>query len=362
MKFCSKCGSQLGEGIRFCATCGTPVPVEEATSQIQEKAPEAAPVEATEALQQEKTAPSNEQSAPHAATAQPAPVFAQPMLPSAIRILKALGTSPLFLVGVIAFTLNLFMTFINSFSGASNIVATIYRIASALDLEYMLADVLEDLYRFAATGNVLGTLVGMMPGIIIAIGLWMTYGACASKAPKKLGTAGLTMIKVLTIINLVFVCLALVIGELLLFVGLIAALDSFAGTEGAMVIGVIMIFVLLCMVLSIVYYAKVIKSLNAAKNTAITGRPFANASIFVGVLCFISAVCSIIGIIPTTVTAAAGFAPIGVFFANLITTICSATMSICFGALIFKYRSQMKSIQMQMYAPQPPVYGVNQNW
>ena len=360
MKFCSQCGSELQDGIRFCASCGTPVPTEETTPAAQEVAPEVAPIETAEPEQQ--ATPSVEvQAAPQP---QAAPVFTQPILPPAIKALKSLGTSPLFLVGVIAFTVNLFMSLITSVSGTSGIMGIIYRIASELDMEYAVYNALDGMHRFATVSSAIGTIIGMIPSIILAIGLWMIFAACASKTAGKLGTGGLTTIKVMTMNNLIFVCIGLVISELALLVALIAALNSFAGEEGAIAIGIIMLVVLLCMVLSIVYYAKVLKSINAAKNTAITGRPYAQTSRFVGVLCYIGAVCSIIGIIPSIGTVLTGYMGIGGFFASLMTTICSVATSICFGVLIFKYRSQMTGIQMQtaMYAPQQPVYGANQNW
>lgn len=325
MSFCSKCGNNIADGVSFCSKCGAKItPFEQAQKVAEENVTTYA-----ESVSQ--------------------PVYRPVSYPPTIMAIKKLGSAPLFLIAVIAFTINVLWSFIMSVSGKTGITSALYMAANSLmsidsDAAYYIMDMIDEGYAVMRGVDVLFAIISIIPVALTAVGLWMIFASCADKSGKKLGTGGLSVIKIISIINLVFVCIGAFLIEIVFLIAMIASANSFAGGDVAWVFGLSMLLVLLVYIPVIIYYVKVIKSINVAKHSILTARPCEKASRFVGVLCYAGAGVTVIGFIVSVIQAIVTFGYMGGVFSNFVTTICSTTAYICFGMLIFRYRAYMMNI------------------
>lgn len=356
--FCPNCGVKNEDGVAFCKNCGTKLgniaPVRDQTadqSNIQTDATIQQPVEVEQP--REVFAPTAQQPAlaqqaapaEHATPAAPyAPVVraAQPRSNHPVlKTVKDIGASPLFLIAVIAFTAALFFNLVSIFTRGS---ASIYSLNEALG-RFGIDELNGTLYQMNDYLKAIGVF-GLIPSAIYLIGLWLIFAGAQQRGSAGMPTAGLTTIKVMAIIALVFVCIALALSEIVCVLAIIgiAGYYSYAnvlprdyGYDGAenmvstfatailvgLAIGVLIVYVLF-----IVYEAKIISTINAVKSTILTGNPNYKVSGFVAVMNFIIAFFSLFGLF------AGGFAA-------MLAETCSITALICFGILIFKYKSAM---------------------
>ena len=300
--FCKQCGTENAEGSAFCKNCGINL---------------SAPV-------------------------QPAPVYAaptpavKPPLSSnpVLNAVKKIASSPLFLVAVIALSVQILASIIGAAAGGAILRELIYSVLYELggNIPYEVYDVLDKIAMVGSGPVVVGTIIGLIPTILICVGLWLTYASAASRASDTMKTSGLTMIKVISIIQLVSTCIWFAIIEILLMLIVIAvgAADVY---EAGIIIAILIFMVILfaaAFVLEIIYLAKIIKSINTAKKTIATAVPSDKVSSFVAVMNFISAAGFIFSLITSFISSAAAM-----------------TSLICFGILIFKYKSAMRTLMYQ---------------
>ena len=336
MKICPSCGAQLNDSASFCNICGADVrgTVAQPAAQQQDFAPQnpaVAPEQRFNQVQQ------NQFSQP---VYQPVTANANPAR-SAIDVMRSFANGSLFLVGIIAFSLSVIFTFI---SQLSNNIASFDSIRDLLDKIGLdsAADNIIDSAQSASTGALIAAII---PSVLIAVGLWLTYISFKDKSGAPIKTSGLTMIKVINIIGLVFLCIGCAIVEIVLLVGAFgisqAKNEVSSGDAKALLnLGsglMIVLFIVLAIVftLCIVYFAKVISSINTAKRTIMTGVASDKVSGFVAVIAFISAFVTFISV----------FSAEGA--SGVLAALCSVTASICFGVLIFQYKKAMRPL---MYA------------
>lgn len=315
--FCKHCGTENAEGAAFCKNCGTNIS-------------QATPVQA---------APT------YTAPVYMAPVVkVKPPLSShpVLNVVKQIASSPLFLVAIIAFSLNLLVSLFALTNIGNSFTYMLYEVLDefgrAVPYEvYEFIDQISDVG--SAVFGVFG-IIALIPSIIVCIGLWMTYGSAVSRVSDGMKTAGLTMIKVVVIIELVSYCVLLTLVDFLLIFGIVASAMSPEYIAGALValFVILLIVVTALLVLDIVYLAKIVKSINTAKNTIITGEPSDDISGFVAVWTFVKA---------------------GALLFSLITSFLASALSmtslICFGILMFKYKNKMSAL---IYNAQRSVNGV----
>ena len=303
MKFCSKCGGHINEGINFCPHCGARL-------------------------------------AANTQTYEPEYVYSQP---SAAEALRKLGASPLFLSAVIIYALSALFSFFSSVSDSSGIMGYIYRIASMLDSEYIMYAYMDEIYSIASVGSIISSLFGMIPAILVWIGLLLVYRACKNPRGNTISLVGFNVLKVLKILGLVFICIGFFITELILLIALIASASTFSGSDTSGILFAAMAIILALAVISIIFYIKVLTSLDSAMYTILTGTPDCRASRFVGIICFIGAALSVLGILGQIISLTAGVSVTNLFFGILL-AILRASEAAIFGILIFRYRSKMKSL------------------
>ncbi len=332
MAFCSRCGKQLDSSASFCSACGAKTSfAQPAQSQHQAQA---------QTSDQHYTRPGFQPSYN---------TRVQPATP-AIAMLKKVASSPIFLIGVIALSMNALLQLLTAATAVSPIhsfFGALYEFAYSVDF-YEMIDFLDDIYymfaysRFNALA-VVTTLIGMIPLIITIVGLWLIFATGVSRSNGGFSTTGVTMVKVINIINLVFACISFGFVAIFVLIAFIAL--TMAGSEYIPVaIGVFIVFLIFiaAAVLSIIYYNKITKSLNAIKFIATTGKPTSYASTFVGVFCFIGAGFTFISsLISLGTIFSYGSYYVASNFISLLTTLCSVTATACFGATIFYFRSKM---------------------
>ncbi len=247
-----------------------------------------------------------------------------------LNVVKRLASSQLFLVAVIAYSAQILFAIVNSAGTGAKVEILLYQLLDSLggNVPYEAYKFVDSLSRIGDIPFVIGTFLGLIPSIIICAGLWMTYASAKNRLVDGMSTAGLTMIKVITVIQIIFTCLALAGVELILLLAVIGiALTTYAPGAAIGVMVMLVLFVTAAYTLQIIYLVKIIKSINAAKKTIITGVPVAKASTFVAIWSFVVAFCAIFGLV-----------------SDFVGSVATITFLICFGILVYKYNRSMKTV------------------
>lgn len=341
--FCPKCGADNAPNTAFCANCGANL-LENAAPQAQpQPQPQYAPPQQPYAQQQ---------------TFAPAPdylPFGQQSLPISnapvrssdpvINALKNVCASPLLLVAVIAFTA---ATVLSIFSFQSLIGAAAGLIQQAgVDLgDY------SGMIGMSRGYSIFAGASASLPTILIVLGLWMTYAAAASRGSNGMSTGGITLIRVIFIIQEIFVFIGFAVALVAIVVAMVAGgrwaneLSS-GGSAIAIGFGVGGLIVLaICAAFIIPYYVKIVKMLKEAKLTAQTGVTTGYASGYVGVITILSAIGSISNIV-TMLAMRAWIAAAAM--------LCSCVASFCFGIFIFKVKNALKPFATGIRPQRPNV-------
>ena len=326
--FCQKCGAALPDDSRFCTECGTVL-----ASGTPRPAPTYAPV------------------AP--AYIPPAPV--QPQVFSdhpVVAAIKKLGRSPLFLIATIFYTLvQLFnlVQYVGNVSG--NNVYAFMQALEGLQLPY---DVMRGIADALSSVSGPSNFVSLLFGILVMSGLWAVYGASVSKRPRA-GTAGLTMIFVTLLLDLILVCLCLLIVLIVLLIAL-SAISVGAGAEAeAALIAVLVVIGVIAGIMAymLVYDIKIFNSISRIKASLRTGTPDHKISGFVAVMCFIGSGFGLIGSAMSLVGSLPYLRWMTVFnWIALVIGIMGNVIPLLFGILIFMYKSKMKKF-LAPIAPKP---------
>ncbi|MCD8005442.1 MAG: zinc ribbon domain-containing protein [Oscillospiraceae bacterium] len=301
--FCQRCGAQNPDNANFCQGCGSPL-----------------------------NKPSQENSAGNYTyqSALPNPtVYSEPAPESPSAALRKVATSGLFRFTAFAFC-TLILSNILVLLDTSFMWGAFTEIFRNID-----PNMVNEASGYLGSINLFSAIISSIPGILIAVGLWMTYATAASKKGGRFNTAGLTMIKVIYTIELVAVCILLAICMVALLIASITSTSS----EDAMLafMSVLVIDVIFAVV--IFWLAMIIKSLNAAKRAATeehgkrTGK---NASAFVGVVCYIGGAINILSAI---------FSIMSLSIVSFCNCAIGAAVQICFGVLIFRFRKEMKRLK-----------------
>lgn len=189
-----------------------------------------------------------------------------------------------FLSSGLVVTLLCCATLLQLLGAAANPMESIYDVMGALGVpSYYISDALGGVSAMMNSAK----LIGMVPGILTVVSLWLMF-VDARKGGPRLSTTGMTIIQVLQTIGLVGICL--VFGILL--IALLAAMSeisnsyyysSSASSGMGMVIGIVIAIGVLC----IFVYAKILSAIKSVKYTLTTFTPCYDSMMFVGVLSII---------------------------------------------------------------------------
>ena len=303
---CKDCGAQLADDARFCTNCGS----------AQAETPPAEPL-----------------------------AFTDKVLATA----KQIGFSTAFLIATICLT---FVQVLGLFTltPASGILEAYYGMIPSLSVTSrnsleILSPVMD--------------IVGMLPGILITLGLWISFFSCASRKPK-VNTSGLTLIFVVNLVQMVVSSLILLC-VLLLTVIALPEVNYFNHSfiESSVlkpVLIALLITVSIIFVFVLIYYIKVCTTISNIRSTLKTGVPNKKVSRFVAIMSYISGGILILSGIFSLLSAgivtldsyydpSLSYALPSEIFLSAVTSLLTAAAQIIFGALIFTYRRKMAALE-----------------
>lgn len=320
LMLCPQCGKPVEDGAMTCPDCGAP-------------------------LQQDAQQASTPR---YTAAPTPGPVPAgNPQEPPVIQLMRRAARSPAFLVPAIAYTCMVVCNLVAIFQNASP--ATVDRYVAQLAPYGTNAQLesLSDTLSTALTASVGGSLVGYIPSILVAVGIWMTFASLRDESGAPIKTAGLTIIRVIQIIGLVLFGLAMVL--VLILVGTILMMLNAYEDAGTMAgVGVVLALLLGgIVVLAILYSVKTITTIDGFRRSIWTGKPQGKISTYVAVI-------SILGGLLSLTSALTG----NVFSA--LAGVASAVSGVGFGVFLFQYRDWLRSLEQQD-TDAPGAYTYNYN-
>ena len=309
--FCSRCGFKNPDNGNFCQHCGAPISMPTRTTPKHEQ---------TLYSQSKETFRTNQTQNQTGSQRQTASI-----------ITKKTAASPLFLTAIIAYTIAAFFSFIGATNSVSSVAKIIYSVCDTLNIPTHQINDLIDIVTIVFP--VFFVILTLIPITLTAVGLWITYCSAVRKNHARLDTSGLTIIKVITVIRLVFIAIftALLVIEFALLFSIAIMENSPEATMAAFLLLLIFVLTGAVLTLTIIFNAKIISSINAAKNAAIADSTSKKVSSFVAVFSFIIAGLSLFSI--------ATFNIIQMSYA-----IFSIISNICFGAVLLVYKSKINSL------------------
>lgn len=338
MKNCPVCGQPVEEAWKACPHCGSPLG-EEGTGPRYAQTPGAAPQggetagpryaqgPGTGPREEETTGPRYTQ-AP-GADARGGPAYGTAPTgwdtePPTLRWVRQTIRSPLYLTATIGYCCTIVFSLASTFrSGMAAVTNT--AVYSLMGSSYGTSSWMGELNNWLplAYGSSVGAaLLGQLPGILVAIGLWMLYVSASDTSGAPLKTAGLSLIRGVQIFQLVMLGLMVLLLILSFFV-MMAATGFYDMTS---VIPVVLLFlVLIAVILGLVgfYYARLIATINGFRRTIWTGQAQGPVSLFVAVISALGGVLPLFQVL------------LGEAFATL-ASIGGAVAGIAFAILLFR--------------------------
>ena len=308
MKNCPVCGQPVEEAWKACPHCGSPLG-EEGTGPRYAQTPGAG---------------SGDYTGPYGGPAYGTAPTGWDTEPPTLRWARQTIRSPLYLVGAIGYTCMVLFTLASTFrTGAAALTDTV--LAQLLGNVYRSSTWLDGLYNWLPLlffGSVGSTLVGQLPNILVVAGLWMLYVSASDTSGAPLKTAGLSLIRGVQIFQLVMLGLV----ALLCLVVMGVMVVGFQFYDLAAIIPIVLVFlVVLAVILAVgvLYYVKLITTINGFRRTIWTGQLQGTVSLYVAVLGAARGVLPLFGVL------------LGEVFASL-ASIGGAVAGIAFAILLFR--------------------------
>lgn len=272
----------------------------------------------------------------------------------AVNLMKTLGSSPKFLAAAILYSVAVLFNLLASF-GASDVISTLYYYGANYGFD---PDVFYPMMSALEGSTVVSAVIGAIPSILLAVGMWLFYTTCRNTQSGNVSTVGLTICKVITIINLVLLCcvvlflVAMVMIFIIAFAGMgeinyYSYSDGYYGaTSAAFVITLLVIVSLIVaavLALVIAYQVSILRVINRIKGSALNGAPDNRISRFLtGFMMVIGVLTCLGGLFSLIASPVAGIA-------SLASGVCCVLMSLLLG----EYRAKMT---MLLYPPVQPMY------
>ena len=234
-----------------------------------------------------------------------------------------------FLSSGLVVTLLCCATLLQLLGAAANPMESIYDVMGTFGVpSYYIRDALGGVSAMMNSAK----LIGMVPGILTVVSLWLMF-VDARKGGPRLSTTGMTIIQVLQTIGLVGICL--VFGILL--IALLAAMSEISNSyyyssSASSGMGVVIAIVIAIGVLCIFVYAKILSAIKSVKYTLTTFTPCYDSMMFVGVL-------SIIG---GSISALSALSMLSYGFS--LSLILTAAVPILYGVVAIAYKNLMEEL------------------
>ena len=333
--FCPKCDKESNDGVKFCTFCGSALPADQEANREPSDQTSSSPIEETALDVSFKPA----------------------------ELIKKLLLSRTFLVAIVAYSAYVLFSFLKSL--ASPFLLPRFSYFSVYDIfNNGFLSGISNITGSPVYASPIGTLIGLIPAILVVVGGWMLYASARKTQAELLNPMGLKIISITPIIFLVMIYFASVIFFLAAFVASIMGLASAAsfGDSSAATFGSgITFLLLLSMVVAvaiffIVYGTKCVSTVNALKIAVETNTVEGTISRIVVVMCFIlcainayGAFSSIISEISNAIVWNKQFdLEYKISWYNTITSslisASSAVSLFCFGLLLSRYKKQLSAI------------------
>lgn len=268
-----------------------------------------------------------------------------------LNVVRTMATSVLFLVGTIGYSAYVLFELLGSFTGGSEIMNMFNNIMAQSgaysSMDYQSLQMLSGIF---GSTSVISTLFGLIPAMVLVAGIWMVFAAAKQNKLPGIAATGMTMIRVIVIIELVLSCIAVFAVAAIGFL-VVLGMGSLAGYYGegtpvVVIMVLILIVILAVCAINIIYYVKLGGTVKRMKETMITGRPDTKVSLFVEILCYLGGAGSAISALMSLV---------GLDIFGFLSNAGMGTASICFGMLLRQYRNKMQTLEMnpQAYQAQP---------
>ena len=139
-------------------------------------------------------------------------------------------------------------------------------------------------------------LVLSIPGILFMVGLWMVFSQ-TSRRKMEISTSGFTMIKAMTIIRFILVCLVL-LAAILGSVAFVVAAGA-SSSVMSMIVGIILLLVVVIVsVLTIMYYVQALYTIKVVRVNVRTGEDIGRIPGYIVFIGFFSCICTVLTMLP----------------------------------------------------------------
>ena len=265
-----------------------------------------------------------------------------------LNVVRTMAASVLFLVGTIGYSAYVLFELLGSFTGGSEIMNMFNNIMAQSgaysSMDYQSLQMLSGIF---GSTSVISTLFGLIPAMVLVAGIWLVFAAAKQNKLPGIAATGMTMIRVIVIIELVFACIGVFAVAVIGFL-VVLGMGSLAGYYGdgapfVVIMVVVLIIVLAVCAIDIVYYVKLGGMVKRMKETLVTGRPDAKVSLFVEILCYLGGAGSAISALMSLV---------GLDIFGFLSNAGMGTAGICFGMLLRQYRNKMQTLEMDPQAYQ----------
>lgn len=263
----------------------------------------------------------------------------------AVNVLKKVGASGKFFFFALLSTLSIAASILAA-SSADDLMNSTF-ISMPRDFLNMAIDV-----RMTA---LIASIVFALPSLLYVIGLWMHHSACRNRKDGGVSTAGLTLIRILKVIQFIILLVGLLIGLgviIYYMVSVNSATRAFNRTYGAnfmpsevlavLIVTLIIFAVIAALVLA--YYISVLKIIKRAKIIAETGVPDNRVSGYVIVINWIKAIFLFMGAIISI---------FGVPY-SAISSLVSGFVALLIALILSEYKKGMTAV---LYGINPPMVG-----
>lgn len=269
-----------------------------------------------------------------------------------VNQVKKMGRSPVFIMAVVAVCLTALISL-------WSLVLVI--------INYVGGNYYFDGYMFA--GDIITYSISFLFIMLVALGMVLFMSSCISKK-SPVSTAGLTIIKTIQIIELVFTIIGLVL--ILLLAIAVLVLPNVIGIDNIMsyitmyggyyglgdyslmdgsftaifniIMVVVIIFTIAIGVLVIIYYIKTLKTIKSVKSALKTGQPNNKASMYIVVMNFIIVALTFLGLIGNVFTYLAGNIGLYDFILTEVSSLLSLIALLCIAIGIIMFRSKMNGL------------------
>lgn len=312
--FCGKCGSRNQDDDLFCVSCGASL--RRGGAPVAQVTPPAAPVYVPPV-----SVPMHMPSSPSYGSG-----TSGEWIDRVRWAMKEFFKSPLFLVTIICYTLIQLISLVSI--GGGSVFSQLYASAGELGIsESDMREMFSGIDMMFSSVN----LVSMLPGILMTVGLWLTFGSAVG-SKRQMTASGLAIIRVVHIV----LCCLLGVVFVLVFIAILAASSSLGSgsDEVSSILGIALAVFVVIAALVFAYYGAVINCIRKVEDTIRTNVPDPGVSIGLAVVLFIIGGFSVLGSLAS-----------GLDLASLLQSV----VTILWGVGIVVYRNRMSELDGEYY-------------